>query len=121
MTTEREAQYDLLTAALLGAAVGAGLAVLAGAGRRRSAGIGGAMLAAVASGRGRAMLGRAAKAAGRGAVQRGMKVARGFGEDAGDHVRHYADSAREAIDDAVAREVRDLRRAVRRRRKRLGI
>ena len=32
---DRDTQYDLLTAALLGAAVGAGLALLAGGGRSK--------------------------------------------------------------------------------------
>ena len=38
-----------------------------------------------------------------------------------DQVGDYMGRAREAIDDAVASELHDLRRAVRRQRKRLGI
>ena len=39
----------------------------------------------------------------------------------GDHLSEYLGRAREAIDDAVEAELKDLRRAVRRQRKRLGI
>ena len=38
-----------------------------------------------------------------------------------EHIGEYMGRAREAIDDAVASELDDLRRAVRRQRKRLGI
>jgi hypothetical protein len=38
-----------------------------------------------------------------------------------DHVSDYMTRARDAIDDAVASELKDLRRAVRRQRKRLGV
>jgi len=38
-----------------------------------------------------------------------------------DHVAEYMGRAREAIDDVVESELKDLRRAVRRQRKRLGI
>jgi len=38
-----------------------------------------------------------------------------------DHMSEYLGRAREAIDDAVESELKDLRRAVRRQRKRLGI
>ena len=36
-------------------------------------------------------------------------------------VSHYAEAAREAIDRAVENEVRDIKRAIRRQRKRIGI
>lgn len=38
-----------------------------------------------------------------------------------DHVRDYLGKAQEAIDDVVETELHDLRRALRRQRKRLGI
>lgn len=41
--------------------------------------------------------------------------------DAGEALGEYLDAAREAIDHTVSRELRDLRKAVRRRRKRLGL
>jgi hypothetical protein len=109
-----DTQYDLLTAALLGAAVGAGLAALATSGRRKPH-LSAALVAAMQPGR------KAAMKMGSRMLHRGAKAARDLGEDTTDSVRRYAEAAREAIDEAVAREVRDLRRAVRRRRKRLGI
>ena len=39
----------------------------------------------------------------------------------GDSVAEYLETARQAIDDAVTREIRDLRKAIRRERKRLGV
>lgn len=38
-----------------------------------------------------------------------------------DRLEGYFDTAKEAIDDAVSREVRDLRKALRRRRRKLGL
>jgi hypothetical protein len=38
-----------------------------------------------------------------------------------DHMREYVGKAQEAIDDVVETELRDLRRALRRQRKKLGI
>ncbi|MBK5189581.1 MAG: hypothetical protein JJD97_15160, partial [Gemmatimonadaceae bacterium] len=42
-------------------------------------------------------------------------------DDIGESISEYVQSAREAIDDTVSHELNDLRKAVRRRRKRLGI
>lgn len=42
-------------------------------------------------------------------------------EDIADSVREYVDGAREAINDVVRSEMNDLRKAVRRQRKRIGI
>jgi hypothetical protein len=42
-------------------------------------------------------------------------------EEIAEQLGDYASAAREAIDGAVRSEIRDLRRAVRRQRKRLGI
>lgn len=39
----------------------------------------------------------------------------------GDSVADYVETARQSIDDAVNREIRDLRKAIRRERKRLGV
>lgn len=39
----------------------------------------------------------------------------------GDSVSDYLDTARQAIDDVVTREIRELRKAIRRKRKRLGV
>jgi hypothetical protein len=42
-------------------------------------------------------------------------------EEIVDRVEGYLDTAREAIDDAVSHEVNDLRKAIRRRRRKLGL
>jgi len=42
-------------------------------------------------------------------------------DDIADSVREYVDGAREAINDVVRSEMNDLRKAVRRQRKRIGI
>jgi hypothetical protein len=42
-------------------------------------------------------------------------------EEISDRVSDYMGRAREAIDDVVESELKDLRRAIRRQRKRLGI
>jgi hypothetical protein len=78
-------------------------------------------------------VGEGASWAGRHAARLGVRGARWAaerGEDAWDaiprrqireHVTEYVTRARDAIDDAVENELHDLRRAVRRQRKRLGI
>ncbi|HEX5830146.1 MAG TPA: hypothetical protein VFY16_04135 [Gemmatimonadaceae bacterium] len=103
----RDTQYDLLTAALLGVAVGAGAALLLGGGtgyrRQRRHPM------RVAARRGARWAGR------RGAALGAMPVAvRG-------QVEEYLSAARDTISDAVESELSDLRRSIRRRRKRLGI
>lgn len=74
-----------------------------------------------------------AKWAGLGAARlgaRGASWARDAGSDLwdriprdeiADHVRDYLGKAQETIDDVVEKELHDLRRALRRQRKRLGI
>jgi hypothetical protein len=149
---EREQQYDLLTAALIGAAVGAGVTLLlrrGPSGRRpvgplvRYAGRGAALAglaglegAKWAGGRGmegaRWAGGRAAEGARWAAphAKRGFRSAVERGEDlidripvddVVDQVREYVDTARGAINDVVKEELNDLRKAVRRQRKRIGI
>lgn len=137
----REQQFDLLTAALIGAAVGATITLLVRrgpSGRRpvgplvRYAGRG-AALAGVAGlegakwAGGRAAEGArwAAPRARRGfnsAVERGGELLERIPVDEViDQVRDYADTARDAINDVVKDELNDLRKAVRRQRKRIGI
>ena len=149
---EREQQYDLLTAALIGAAVGAGITLLLrrgpGGGRPvgalgRYAGRGAALAglaglegAKWAGGRGlegaRWAGGRAAEGARWAAprARRGFRTAVERGEemidripvdDVVEQVRDYVDTARGAINDVVKDELNDLRKAVRRQRKRIGI
>ena len=108
--TGPEGQYDLLTAALLGVAIGVGTTLLL---RRGPSGrrpitpvISGATLPVRAAGRGIA-------GAFRGTPSRRAAVER--------QVRSFLHAARERIDDAVEDELRDLRGAVRRQRKRLGV
>jgi gas vesicle protein len=149
---EREQQYDLLTAALIGAAVGAGITLLlrkGPSGRRpvgplaRYAGRG-AALAGLAGFEGAKWAGSrglegarwAGGRAAEGARWAGPRARRGFntavdrGEeiidripvgDVVEQVRDYVDTARDAINDVVKDELNDLRKAVRRQRKRIGI
>jgi hypothetical protein len=149
---EREQQYDLLTAALIGAAVGAGITLLLrkGPGGRRPVG----PLARYA-GRGAALAGLAGFEGAKWAGSRGLEGARWAGgraaegarwaaprakrgfrtavergeemidripvDDVVEQVRDYVDTARDAINDVVKDELNDLRKAVRRQRKRIGI
>ncbi len=83
----RRRNAEVVTAAILGAAVGAGLVYLLA---QRSRG-----------GRGRSL----------GPMMRGLRR----------NVAEYAGSAREAIDEAVESELKDLRRSIRRQRKRFGV
>jgi len=149
---EREQQYDLLTAAIIGAAVGAGITLLlrrGPSGRRpvgplvRYAGRG-AALAGLAGAEGARWAGNRGLEGARWAGERAMEGARwaapraqrGFrtavdrGEEMVDRipvdevveqVRDYVDTARGAINDVVKDELNDLRKAVRRQRKRIGI
>ena len=108
--TGPEAQYDLLTAALLGVAIGVGTTLLLrrGPSGRRP-------LAPLVSGATMPVRVAARRAAGafreppstRKAVER--------------QVRSFMEAARERIDDAVETELRDLRGAIKRQRKRLGV
>lgn len=137
----REQQFDLLTAALIGAAVGAGITLLVRrgpSGRRpvgplvRYAGRG-AALAGIAGLEGARWAGSraaegarwAAPRARRGfnnAVERGGELIERIPvDDMIEQVRDYADTARDAINDVVKDELNDLRKAVRRQRKRIGI
>ena len=149
---EREQQYDLLTAALIGAAVGAGITLLlrrGPSGRRPVGSLGryagrGAALAGLAGLEGakwagsrglegaRWAGGRAAEGARWAAprARRGFRTAVDRGEemidripvdDVVEQVRDYVDTARDAINDVVKDELNDLRKAVRRQRKRIGI
>ncbi|MGH9419129.1 MAG: hypothetical protein ACRD3J_04085 [Thermoanaerobaculia bacterium] len=149
---EREQQFDLLTAALLGAAVGAVVTLMfrSGPGGRRpigpliSATGKGAKWAALAGLEGARWAGDRASPGARWAADRsrdgarwaGDKSARGYRavrdrseelidslpvDDMTDSVREYVDGAREAINDVVRAEMNDLRKAVRRQRKRIGI
>ncbi len=137
----REQQFDLLTAALIGAAVGACITLLVRrgpSGRRpvgplvRYAGRG-AALAGIAGLEGAKWAGSRAAEGARWAApraRRGFRTAVERGEDLieripvddmVEQVRDYVDTARDAINDVVKDELNDLRKAVRRQRKRIGI
>jgi hypothetical protein len=114
----RDDQYDLLTAAVLGLVAGAGIAFLLRGRRKSTAGT----LAREAG----ALAGAAARRTGR----RGVKWAAQRGEELIDQIPveeitdslgEYVATAREAIDDTVTHELNDLRKSIRRHRKRLGI
>ena len=108
--TESDGQYDLLTAALIGVAIGVGTTLLLRRGpsgrRPLSPLIGGATLPVRMAGRSVAGVFREPPSR-RAAVER--------------QVRSSMNAARERIDDAVESELRDLRGAIRRQRKRLGL
>jgi hypothetical protein len=119
---ERDEQYDLLTAALLGAAIGAGATLLlrAAAPRKRR------FVLPAARALTNPRVARRIVSAG----EQGVRWAREHGEALVDprthravekHLRGYLRTARRAIDQTVQSELRDLRRALRRQRKRLGV
>ena len=115
----REAQYDLLTAALIGAAIGATATLLL-----RSGPSGQRPLAPVLRGAGRA--GRSALRAGAAgaewAREHGGELIDRIPVDRIEHdVRETVGAARDRIDGFVQHELRDLRRALRQQRKRMGI
>jgi hypothetical protein len=138
---DREQQLDLLTAALIGAAVGAGITLLfsrGSSGQRRLrpmlelAGRGARMGGIAGLAGARWAGGRAAEGARWAApyAERGWQSAREKGadlvdripfDDISEQVRDYVDHAREAINDVVSDELKDLRKAVRRQRKKIGI
>src|SRR5437660_853430 len=104
----REAQYDLLTAALMGMAVGAGITFML---RRGPSGRRPISPALTGAGRGIAWAGE------RGG-EMWEKVPR---DEIRRNVRKGLASAKDTIDDAVEAELRALRRSIRRRRKQLGL
>lgn len=119
----RDEQYDLLTAALIGIAIGVSTTLLV---RRGPSGHRPVVPMLAATARGARWAG--VEAARLGAT--GARRARAGAEDLWDRVpreeiaetvRDYVGKARDTIDDAVAHELKDLRKALRRQRRRLGI
>jgi hypothetical protein len=115
----RDAQYDLLTAALIGAAIGATATLLlrrGPSGQRPVAPVfRGAKWAGAAALRGGAAGAEWAKARG------GELIDRIPAEEIEEGVRETVSEARDRIDGFVRSELTDLRRALRRQRKRLGV
>jgi hypothetical protein len=118
-TDSKEAKYDLLTAALLGAAIGAGTTLLLRRGPSGRRPISPAWRMAKDGAR------IGAKYAGRGA-----RFAMDRGAEAWDRIprdeieeklREYYESARDSIDHFVESELNDLRKAIRRQRRKIGI
>ncbi len=118
-----EHEYDLLTAALIGITIGAGVTYML---RRGPSGRRPVSPVLKGIGTGASWAGRKAARLSR----QGARWAADRGEDLWDkvprdeireHVSDYFGRAREAIDDAVEHEMQDLRKAIRRQRKRLGV
>ena len=103
-----------MTAAAIGLAVGAGVALVIGGLRRESPS---AILMKPVH-RHLKQARSAGRAGARWASRQAHDAADSFGPDA---IRDYLESAREAIDGVVEDEVRGLKRAIRRRRKQLGL
>ena len=104
---------------LLGVAVGVGTTLLfrRGPGGRRPA-----AAVARAAGKGAREAGAYGREGARWAAKRGGELAERVPVDAiGEELGSYLASARDAINEAVADEVRDLRKAIRRKRKQLGV
>ena len=138
---QREEQYDLLTAALIGVVIGAGATMLFRRGPRGSRPIVPLLKAAGRGARYAGMAGLqgarwAAPRVGRGARWAGDHAASGAGwvadrggelwdhvpiEDIQEQVGEYLDTARSAIAETVESELQDLRKAIRRQRKKLGV
>jgi gas vesicle protein len=113
-------EYDLLTAAALGLVAGAGIALLVRMSTRRRrtprtlAREAGEMAAAAA--------GRAGTRGAKWAKRRGEEVWESIPfDEIGEQLGDYVQNAREMIDETVSHELNDLRKAIRRHRKRLGI
>jgi len=126
----REKDFDLLTAALLGLAVGATATLLLrrGPSGRRPLGMGlsaagrGAMIAGTAGLAGAKVAGRAAAEGTRRGVERGMEMLDELPlDEIGEQIGDYLEAAKGAIEDTVKGELQDLRKSIRRQRKRLGI
>ncbi|HEU4642907.1 MAG TPA: hypothetical protein VFS44_10680 [Gemmatimonadaceae bacterium] len=124
-------EYDLLTALLMGVAVGSMVTLLF---RRGPSGRRPAAAAMRVAGTGAAVAGRYGARGARWARQHAERGAEWMGErgqeladrvpdmeDVVDEVRDYLSYAREAINDTVSDELKDLRKAIRRQRKRIGI
>lgn len=112
-------EYDLLIAVALGAAIGAGLALLV---RRGPDGRSPAYIAARAASRGAAKAGHYGAKGAKRVRKRGAELMDSLPfDDIGENLGSYLEAARETIDDAVARELKGLRKAVRRQRKRFGV
>jgi hypothetical protein len=104
---------------VLGVAVGAGIALLFRRGPK-----GKRPVAAVvrAAGAGARQAGRYGRMGARWAAERGEALKDSLPtEEIGEAIGQYLASARDTIEDVVEQELKDLRKAIRRQRKRLGV
>ena len=117
--TGRDAQYDLLTAALIGAAIGATATLMLRRGPSGQRPVTPMLRGAKWAGRGAL----AAGAAGAGwARERGGELLERIPTDEiEESVRETVSEARDRIDGFVRAELTDLRKALKRQRKRLGV
>ena len=120
---DQDGQYDLLTAALMGLALGVGITFAL---RRGPSGRRPISPALSGAGRGLAWAGRHAwKAGAAGADWAGEKGSELWDQVPRDEIRRglsrSLSNAKDAIDDAVEDELQSLRRSVRKRRKQLGV
>ncbi len=85
----------------------------------------GAQLASMAGVSGAKVVSRAASRSARGArrgIERGMEWAEELPlDDVGSQIRDYFEAAKGAIEDTVSGELQDLRKTIRRKRRRFGI
>jgi hypothetical protein len=103
----------------LGLAVGAGIALLLRRGPRGKRPVSAVIRAAEAGAR---QAGRYGRQGARWAAERGEALKESLPtEEIGEAIGSYLASARDAIEDVVEQELKDLRKAIRRQRKRLGV
>ena len=115
----RDAQYDLLTAALIGAAIGATATLLLRRGPSGDRPMGPLLRGARVAGKGAL---RAGTAGALWAKEHGSELMDRIPVDRIEHdVRETVGEARERIDGFVQQELRDLRRMLRQQRKRMGV
>jgi hypothetical protein len=115
----RDAQYDLLTAALIGAAIGATATLLLRRGPSGSRPVGPLLRGARTGGKAAA---RAGLAGALWAKEHGSELIDRIPVDRIEHdVRETVGVARDRIDGFVQQELRDLRRMLRQQRKRMGV
>ncbi len=117
--TGRDAQYDLLTAALIGAAIGATATLMLRRGPSGQRPV--APVLRGAKWAGREALSAGAAGAGWAKARGGELLERIPTEEMEESVRETVSEARDRIDGFVRSELTDLRRALRRQRKRLGV
>ena len=118
-TDSRDEQYDLLTAALIGLVVGVSATALLRRGPRGHRPISPLMKNA---GRGAMWAGRHGARGARWDAEKGAEAWEALPrEEMQERLHEYMETARESVADVVESELRDLRKAIRRRRKQLGI